>query len=184
MPPRSSPADYPAHAQAGKVTIAAEFTGHSVPRAEGSFSTDAYVVVEAGLFGASGEHLQLSTGDFSLRINGKKPLPSEPYGLVLSSLKDPQWVPPDQGASKKSKTGINTGGQSGDSGPPPPVHVPVELQRAMAQYVQKSSFPDGDRVLPEAGLLFFPYRGSTKKIHSLELTYSGPAGQTSLELQP
>ena len=183
MPPRSSPADYPAHAQAGNVTIAAEFMGHSVPRPEGSYSTDDFLVIETGFFGAQGEKLDLSTDNFSLRINGKKnALVSQPYGLVFASLKDPDWVPPDQG-DKKSKGGLSTGGQS-DTGPPPPVHIPIELQRSMAQYVQKSALPEGERVLPEAGLIFFEYRGKTKGIHSLELIYNGPAGKATLALHP
>jgi hypothetical protein len=182
MAPRSSPNDYQAHAQAGNVTVAAEFTGHSVPRPEGSLSTEDYLVVETGLFGAAGERIQMSTDNFSLRINGKKTLTSQPYGFVFSSLKDPNWVPPDQG-EKKSKGGLSTGGQS-DTGPPPPVHVPVELQRAMAQYVQKSALPEGERELPKAGLIFFQYRGKTKGIHSLELIYAGPTGKATLALQP
>lgn len=182
MVPRSSPADYASHAKAGNVTLAAEFMGHSVPRPQGSYSTDDFVVIETGFFGASGEKLDLSVDNFSLRVNGKKALASQPYGLVFSSLKDPDWVPPDQG-DKKSKGGLSTGGQT-DTGPPPPVHIPIELQRAMAQYVQKSALPEGERVLPEAGLIFFQYRGKTKGIHSLELIYNGPAGKVTLPLQP
>ena len=105
--------------------------------------------------------------------------------MVLSSLKDPSWSPPDQGDSKpKSKGGLSTGGQGGDSGPPPIVHIPIELQRAMAKYVQESSLREGDRALPEAGLMFFQYRGTTNKIRSIELIYSGPAGNATLALQP
>ena len=46
MPPRATPADYQAQAQAGTVTVAAEFTGHSVATMQGTFSTEDYVVVE------------------------------------------------------------------------------------------------------------------------------------------
>ena len=186
LPPRATPGDYPSQAKAGKVTIAAEFMGHSVPRPEGPLTTEDYVVVEAGLFGASGERIQLANDDFSMRINGKKAiLPRQPYGLVVSSLKDPSWSPPEEAEPKsKSKTGLSTGG-GGDSGSlPVVVHIPIELQRAMAQYVQKSSLREGDRALPEAGLIFFQYRGPTKKIHSLELIYSGAAGNATLALQP
>lgn len=184
MPPRSSPGDYQAHAQAGKVTIAAEFMGHAVPREEGPLSTDDYVVVETGLFGPPGARLTLSVDDFSLRINGKKaPLPSQPYGFVIASLKDPSWGPPAT-ADAKPKTSFGTGGQNDSNLPPPVVHVPIELQRAMAQHVQRVSLPEGDRALPEAGLIFFPYRSKTKNIHSLELIYSGPAGKATLALQP
>jgi hypothetical protein len=186
MPPRATPADYQAQAQAGSVTVAAEFEGHAVPRPEGPLSTEDYVVVEAAFFGAPGSRLTLSVDDFSLRINGKKKLlPSLPYGLVASSLKDPQWSPPEEAEAKsKSKTGLSTGGPNDASSTPAPVHVPIELRRAMAQYVEKSSMPEGGRTLPQAGLVFFEYRGKTESIHAIELIYSGPAGKANLALQP
>src|SRR5439155_533703 len=111
MPPRATPADYQAHAQAGTVTIAAEFTGHSIPTLQGALSTEDYVAIETGLFGSPGARLRLSASDFSLRINGKKtPLPSQPYGLVVGSVKDPEWEPPIP-AGPKSKTSLGGGGK-------------------------------------------------------------------------
>jgi hypothetical protein len=62
--------------------------------------------------------------------------------------------------------------------------MPLELQRAMAQKVQKAVLPEGDRALPVAGLLFFSYRGKTDSIRSMELIYSGPAGKATVALQP
>ena len=50
MPPRVAPTEYQAQAKAGAVTIGAEFMGHSVPTPEHIFSTEDYIVVEAGLF--------------------------------------------------------------------------------------------------------------------------------------
>ena len=187
MPPRAAPADYQAQAQAGTVTIAAEFTGHSVPTAQGTLSTEDYVVIETALFGSPGARITLSSEDFSLRINGKKtPLPSQPYGLVVGSLKDPEWEPPAP-AAPKSKTSMGGGGK-GEQGeanaPPAPVQIPIEVQRAMAQRVQKAALPEGDRALPQAGLIFFQYRGKTQSIHSIELIYAGPAGKATLKLQP
>jgi len=186
-PPRATPADYQAQAQAGAVTVAAEFRGHSIPTLQGTLSTEDYVVIDVGLFGSPGARLVLSTGDFSLRINGKKtPLPSQPYGLVVGSVKDPEWEPPEPPASK-SKTSLGSGGK-GDQGegntPPAPVKIPIPVQRAMAQRVQKASLPEGDRALPQAGLVFFRYGGKTQSIHSLELIYAGPAGKATLKLQP
>lgn len=185
MPPRATPADYQAHVQAGTVTIGAEFAGHSVPTLQGPLTTEDFVVVETGLFGSPDARLRISADDFSLRINGKKtPLSSRPYGMVLSSVKDPEWEPPEKAASK-SKTSLDTGGGQGNSNEPPPVvHIPIEVQRAMAQRVQKATLPEGDRPLPQAGLVFFPYRGGAKGIHSVELTYDGPAGKVTLALQP
>ncbi|MGA2770922.1 MAG: hypothetical protein ABSG26_08910 [Bryobacteraceae bacterium] len=185
LPPRATPADYQAQAQAGAVTVAAEFTGHSVPTLQGPLSTEDFVVVETALFGSPDAQIKLSADDFSLRINGKKtPLPSLPYGMVLGSLKDPEWEPPEP-AKSKSKTSLGGGGNSDQAdGPPPPVKIPIGVQRAMAQRVQKATLPEGDRALPLAGLIFFQYRGKTQGIHSIELIYAGPAGKASLTLQP
>ena len=183
LPPRATPTDYEAHAQAGAVTVAAEFKGHSVPTLEATFSTEDYVAVETGLFGPPGARTKLSIEDFSLRINEKKTLASQPCGLVFHSLKDPEWEPPEK-AESKSKTSIGTGGRGQSDAPPAPVHMPLELQRAMEQHVQKASLPEGDRALPQAGLIYFEYRGKTERIHSLELIYTGPAGKATLTLQP
>jgi len=187
MPPRATPADYQAQAQAGTVTVAAEFRGHSIPTLEGTLSTEDYVVVEMGLFGPPGARIKLSSDDFTLRINGKKtPLPSQPFGLVIGSVKDPEWEPPEPAASK-SKTSLGTGGRGGQSGtdpPPAPPPIPIGVQRAMAQRVQKASLPEGDRALPQAGLIYFKYRGKTQSIYSIELIYAAPAGKTTLTLQP
>jgi hypothetical protein len=189
MPPRAAPTEYQAQAQVGTVTIAAEFMGHAVPTPEQTVAAEDYVVVEAGLFGPPGAKTTLARGAFSLRINGKKiPSPSEPYELVFKSLKDPQWQPPEteESKSKSSGTGITTGnnGGAGNQPPPPPPKMPFELRRAMEQHVQRAAMQEGDRPLPQAGLLFFLYRGKTESIRSLELIYNGAAGNATLTLQP
>ena len=187
MPPRATPGDYQAQAQAGAVTIAAEFTGHSIPTLQGPLTTEDFVAIEMAMFGSPGARIKLAADDFSLRINGKKtPLPSLPYGMVLGSLKDPEWEPPEA-AKSKSKSSLSSGGkdeQSDPNAPPPPVKIPIEVQRAMAQRVQKGTLPEGDRPLPLAGLLFFQYRGKAQGIHSVELIYAGAAGKATLTLQP
>ena len=186
LPPRATPADYQAQTKAGAVTIAAEFTRHSVPTAQGPLSTEDFVVVEMALFGPPDARLKISANDFSLRINGKKAaLSSSPYGMILSSVKDPEWQPPEPPKSK-SKGGLTSGGNGdqGDNAPPPPVKIPIEVQRAMAQRVQKATLPEGDRTLPQAGLIYFQYRGAAKGIRSVELIYDGPAGKATLALQP
>jgi hypothetical protein len=187
LPPRATPADYQAHAQAGTMTIGAEFVGHFVPTLQGNLTTEDYVVVETGMFGPPEAPIKLFLGDFSLRINGKKAaLPGQPYGMVLKSLKDPDWEPPAVAeSSSTSKTKVNTGGGgSQDKEPPAPVRIPVEVQRAMEQRIQKASLPEGDRTVPVAGLIFFPYSGRTQGIRSLELIYNGSAGNVTLELRP
>ena len=187
MPPRAAPGDYQAHAQAGPVTIGAEFTGHAINPPQGSaLTSEDYVTVEVALFGPAGARATLSSGDFSLRINGKKTaLPSQPFGVVLTSLKDPEWEPPVP-VEKKSKTSMGGGGGGEDPNAPPPTppKPPFGFVRAMQQRVQKAALPEGDRPLPQAGLIFFDYRRGDKSIHSLELIYEGPAGKATLKLTP
>jgi len=187
LPPRTAPTEYQAHAQAGTVTIAAEFTGHAIGTPQGTLTTEDYVVVETGFFGTAGARAKLDIDDFSLRINGKKALlPGQPYGVVLGSLKDPEWEPPAETKSK-SKTGMSGGGGGGQgesNEPPTPPKMPFPVRRAMEQRVQKATLPEGDRALPVAGLIFFQYRGKTQGTRSLELIYNGPAGKATLTLQP
>lgn len=180
--PRAAPSDYQASAKAGNVTIAADFPGHSVPTPQAVFTSEDYVVVEVGLFGSPDAKLALSVGDFALRINGRKvPVSAEPYAVVFPSLKDPEWEPvkPKGGGG----SGISTGGGN-DNTPPPTPKMPIELKRVMQQRVQKASLREGERTLPEAGLLFFEHRGKVANMKSVELVYSGPAGKVTIALHP
>jgi hypothetical protein len=185
MPPRATPGDYQAQVQAGGVTLAAEFKGHWVPTLESTLSTDEYVVVEVGLFGPPDTRVGLSPDGFSLRINGRKdPLPAQRPGFVVKSIRDPEWDPPEA-KEAKSKSSMSVGGgdaQGSSKTPAAPVKVPIELQRAMAQRVQRAALPEGDRILPQAGVLFFPYRGKADGIRSVELIYDGQAGEATLPL--
>jgi hypothetical protein len=186
LPPRATPGDYPSQTQVGAVTIAAEFKGHSVPTSEGTLTTSDYIVVEAAFFGPPDSRLKLSVDDFSIRVNGKKvSLPAQPFGMVFHSLKDPELEPP---ASAKNKTNVNSGGAGAGGGqgdpPPTPPKVPFETIRSQQQRTQKASMAEGDRLLPQAGLIYFPYTGKAEKIQKLELTYEGPAGKATFALQP
>ena len=186
LPPRTAPADYPAQAKVGAITLAAEFAGHGLPTPDGPLSSDSYVVVEVAFFGPAGTRLPISFNDFSLRINGKKnATPGEPYERVGGSVKDPEWAPPEK-PEKGGGGGILGGGGGGGSNesskePPRP---PAELRRAWAQRVRKAALADGERSLPQDGLLYFSYGGNAKSIRSLELIYTGAAGKTTLTLHP
>lgn len=187
LPPRASPADYQYQAKVGNITIGAEFADHSVPTPEGPLSTEDFVAVEVGIFGPPGAKLTMSPSDFSMRINGKKPTPSSQYELILKSLKDPTWEAPElaKDDTSKSKGGLTSGGGNSSTDItqptlPPIIHVPIELQRSWNKRAEKASLPEGDRPLPQAGLLFFQHSGKTK---SAELIYEGPAGKAKLTIQ-
>jgi hypothetical protein len=184
IPARSAPTDYQAQAKAGNITIAADFAGHSVPTPEATLSTDDYLVVEVAFYGPPGSKLTLATDDFSMRLNGKKKgLTSQPSELVFRSLKDPEWNPPEP-KEKKSKSSFGSGGDTDNSSAQLPPKVPFELRRTMSQRVEKATLPQGERPLPQAGLIFFDYHGKVASIHSIELAYKGPAGEATLTLTP
>ena len=187
VPPRATPADYQAHAQAGTVTIAAELDGHSIPDPQSILKTEDYEVVEVGLYGPPAARLRLSYTDFSLRVNGKKGLlPAQGYALVFKSLKDPEYEAPEAAAAKdakKGQTSMTTGGTTSNAPPdslPPIIHIPIAVTRGWEQRVQRASLPEGERPLPQAGLIFFEHKGKTT---SIELIYNGPAGKASIPLQ-
>jgi len=187
IPARAAPSDYSNKMQVGKFTIAADFTGHSVPTSMGPLTTEDYVVVEVAFFGPADAKMKLSAEDFSLRINGgKKPLPITHYEMVYRSLKDPEYIPPDMGEKKsKGLGGMSTGGGDkggGDSTPPSPPPIPFEVKRAMQIRVQKAAMPEGDRALPQAGILFFQSGKQAKSIKSVELIYQGSAGKAKMPL--
>jgi hypothetical protein len=189
LPPRAAAADYQAHAQVGAVTIGAEFTGHNVGTQEGMLTTDDFVVIEAGVFGPPEGRLTLSVEDFSLRINGnKKVLSAQPYEFVTKTVKDPDYErpDPDSGSSKTVLTGTGQKTPGVDPNAPPAAlpPIPFELKRSWQLRVKRDSLPIGDRPLPVAGMLFFPYGGMTKGVRSIELIYSGPAGKATLSVSP
>src|SRR5665213_2544832 len=112
LPPRATAGEYLSRAQAGKYTIAAEFDRHDVPAAESTLTTEDYICVEVGIFGAADSHLTVSSSDFSLRINGKKtPLAAEQFSMVFTNLRDPTYEAPELKAAKENKSsGLNAGG--------------------------------------------------------------------------
>ena len=184
LPVRASAADYQNQEKVGKITLAADFVGHSVPTMQGPLSSEDFVTVEVAFLGAPDSKVKISFEDFSVRINGKKsPIASQQYGLVMKSLSDPEWIPPVVEESK-SKGGISTGGGGGGAGggdpKPAPPKMPFPLRRAMEQRAQKSALPEGERSIPVAGLIFFPYRGKDQSIQIVELIYAGAAGKATL----
>src|SRR5262245_52451835 len=146
LPARAAATDYQSQAKVGDITIGAEFVGHSVPTMQGPLTSEDYVAVEIGFYGAAGAKLKLSFEEFSLRINGKKSsLPSQQFGLVMKSLSDPEWIPPVV-ETGKSKGGLSTGGGGAGAGDPKPAppKMPFPLRRAMEQKAQKSALPEGE----------------------------------------
>ena len=190
LPARTTSTDYQTQAKVGKLTIGAEFTGHGIPNAQQPLNSEDHVAVEVAIFGPADARLTIGPTDFSLRVNGKKDLlPSQPWGLVAKSVKDLEWISPDAvPGESKSKGAVNGGGgqgagQGSSTLPPPPPRVPIDVLRGWQLAVKNAALAQGDRALPQAGLVYFPYRGKVTSIRSMELIYEGTAGTASLTLQ-
>jgi hypothetical protein len=183
LPPRASAGDYQSQAKVGNYTIGADFTGHAVPTRMAPLSSEDYVAVELAFYGPADAKLKLSFEEFQIRINGKKTtIPSQQFGMVMKSLSDPEWIPETPAEGPKSKGGLSTGGgQAGDPKPLPP-KMPFPLRRAMELKAKGAALPEGERALPVAGLVFFPYRGKDSGIQNVELIYKGAAGEATITL--
>ena len=185
---RASASDYQGHAAGGGgVTIAADFTGHSVPTPLASYNDEDYVAVEVALFGAPGAHLKLSRQDFSLRINGKKAIPSAIYLAMYRSIKDPNYVSEADIADKKrikEEGGVPIVGEDSSDRNPHWHPIPFNIEHQMEVRIEKAALPEGDRALPAAGLVYFPYDGRENRISSVELIYDGTAGRLIVPLHP
>lgn len=77
-------------------------------------TSEDYVCIEVAFYGPDRAKVKLATDDFSIRINGKKQAsPSAPFGMMMRSLKDPEWQPEVAEGPKSKGGGISTGGGGG-----------------------------------------------------------------------
>jgi hypothetical protein len=197
--PKQTESEYPVRAPVGSLTLAAEYLVHAIPAPEGGYFTNDYLVVEVAFFGPRLARVKMSADQFTLRINGQKtPLMTQAPGMVGASLKYPDW---EQRPTLTATAGPIILGRPdpverfpGDPnarrGPAPP-RVPEsenpsgqtkEPPMPMEERIQRAALPEGEHAAPAGGLLFFPFKGKTKRIRALELLYNGPAGKASLKL--
>lgn len=199
--PRTKAADYPVSATLEKLVIGAEYLVHSFSGHNQTFVTSDYLVVEVALYPAAGERPLISGGQFTLRINGKKStvLPQAP-AMVAASLKYPDWE------IRRSVTAVAGPVIIGRPTPverfpddprpqqrrlPAPPKAPEPENRSglepqapvkAEELVVECALPEGEAQGPVSGYLYFAYKGKTTSIRSLELIYTGPAGNSVLKL--
>ncbi len=202
--PKAAAADYPVHAKAGELAVGAEYLVHSFSSGGQTFFAPDYLVIEVAVYPPKGRELRLSTGQFMLRMNGRKGvLFPEPSGFVGASLKYSDWENP-----RSLEAGIGMGGtdvilgrttsaprfpgdrrESERRSPPVPKapgQVPggVEKQQSLtpAEAAVESALPEGAHAGPAGGHIYFRYKGKTKSIKKLELIYQQGEQQTVLRL--
>lgn len=189
--PKPKPEDYPARARIGDLVIAAEYLVHTLPAAKQSFIVPDYLVIEIAVYPPRGQTVQISSGMFTLRINGKKSeLYAQAPGMVAASLKYSDWERRpslEAGAGpvilgRRDPVGRFPGDQRDpETQRPPRPQVPdqtpggVEREGTQTadQAAIETAFPDGPTGGPVSGYLYFAFRKKPASIKSLELIYAG-----------
>ncbi len=203
-PVKAAAADYPAQARAGKLDLGAEYMVHSFSGHGQMHVARGYLVVEVALYPPRGEEVNVSSGAFSLRINGKKrAVLAQSPGMVAASLKYPDWErrPRLEAGGGLGNTGVIVGrpepverfpGDPRTRYPlPRPPRAPepehpggIERREAptAAEIAVQSALPEGPARAPVSGFLYFPYRGKARSVKRLELLYEGAEGEAVLKL--
>ena len=194
--PRSKASDYPAHAQLPAFEIGAEYLVHSIPSEKGEYWAKDYLVVEVAVFPAARNNVTVSSGQFRLRVNGKKAvLLTESPGTVAAALKYPDWeTRPNLTASAGiGDAGVILGAPPavgrfpGDNRGAPPHPVPTNpsdqdgysVTRDQGPPIEKAveyaALPEGRFNEPVKGCIFFRFSGKLKSIKTLDLVYDPSA---------
>lgn len=196
-PPRSKPSDYPAHAQFPGFEIGAEYLVHNVPLEKGEYWARDYLVVEVILAPGAQEHVNISSSQFMLRINGKKSLLyADSPGAVAASIQYPDWqthptltaaagigdagvvigAPPVVGRFPGDPTGAPPKPMPQDPNGESPYGVTPDHGLPIDQAVTNAALPEERIEKPAKGCLFFPYTKKLKSIKALDLVYDSGAG--------
>ena len=140
-------------------TMGADYLVHSIPSPRGFYVIDDYLIVEIGMFGPQYAHLNVTADQFALRLNGQKTaIAPDPSGIIASGYT----------IGRMPSTPQDTGGD--------------DSAMSIEDRIKHAAVPEGDIKTPFAGLLYFPFRGKTKSIKTMDLLYEGPAGKFALKL--
>jgi hypothetical protein len=203
---KDKPADYPAHATLGTTSIGAEYLVHSIPAGNQTLLASEYLVFEVAVFPPRDRAVEIASGTFTLRLNGKKQVlyPVAP-GFVAASLKYPDWElrPNAQVTAGVGDTGVVIGRppvvgrfpddpRPGQSRLPRAPKAPVpddqrgverEEPETTDQIIARTALPDGPVAKPVSGYLYFAHKGKAKTVKSLELIYQDKADIVTLKLR-
>jgi hypothetical protein len=188
--PRDKSEDYPVHALARSADIGAEFMVHSFSGGEQTYLVKGYLVIEVALYPPKGRTVDVHSGNFMVRINGRKQeLLPQPPSIVSAAVAHPEWDGPS-----RVEAGAGMGNAKVALGQPRPTQIPGIPMPAQApqptrvpkedpsglpprervkpeKLVLDTALPQGEARRPVSGFLYFAYPRKASSIKSLELRY-------------
>jgi hypothetical protein len=195
--PRSKISDYPAQAKLPAMEIGVEYLLNSIALDKGMYIARDHLVLEVAIFPSTQAGVNISSSQFTLRVNNKTILYTDSAGAVASSLKYPDW---QTRPNATAQAGVGNGsvimgapppvarfpGDHRADRPPPiprvpeqqdPTGQPKAAEQPIETQIAIAALPEGPSQKPVKGFLFFPFSGKTKSIRSLDLIYdSGESG--------
>jgi len=172
--PRPKPTDYPSHNESARLAIGAEYLVHSFSNGSQMYTSPDYLVVDTAVYPHG--PLDVKRNQFSLRMTLQEKshqadeivvlhadAPSMVSYTIESSINS---VPPElRGAAGQRQP------KPKPSDPNAPVDSAQTGPEAVTDVVTRMALPEDLIRSGQAGYLYFPFSGKTKKIKSLDLIY-------------
>ena len=207
--PRGTSSDYPAHAAADGITIAAAIIPPDQVRK--LFATDlnggGYIVVELAIYPEAGKQIDLSSTDFMLRIGtGNDAVRAVSARAIAAALQSKNSPKPRRGsdievyptatigyesggydpATGRRRSGIYTAaGVAVTNVPPPGPPAPASTDRdrsTMQQELEDKALPEGPVKHEVAGYLYFAKPSGKMKHPAYEISFYGTTPKLQLSL--
>jgi hypothetical protein len=168
--PKEKPSDYQVQETVGDTVIAADYLLHSVGTGAGSFLAPDYLVIEVAVYPAKKHPVTVSSGQFTLRVNGKELLPPELPSVAAATVRFSSWD--------------TQGGRPGPQSQPPPSSNGIDrpTPRSAPEAITLTAFPNGECTGPTSGNLYFGYSKKTKSIKTLDLIWRHGKEETVINL--
>lgn len=206
LAPRGGPSDYPAHASAGRLTVAAAAV--SVDQAKKTFGARidqaGYLAFEVALYPEPGSEVNVSLSDFALRLgeDGSSVRAAEPDvvaaatipapGFGQASLDDKVVVTRTNGIGTAAGgtgtihgvQGATRGDYSDDAPPPPSAGAKAAARKRLDESLTSRQLPAGRITQPVAGYLYFPKPPGRVHKDSLQLSWLGENAHATMTLPP
>jgi hypothetical protein len=209
LAPRSGPSEYPAHASAGQLTVAAvAVSADQAKRILGARIDQAgYLVFEVALYPEPGSGSSVSLGDFALRLgaDGSTMRAAEPDVIAaatipyqdlgqhepLGSTKVVAEASASHGAGSvgpsggiASTQGIGVGDYPDVPPPPPNAGAKAAARDRLKQALTSKQLPTGLITRPVAGYLYFPKPSGHGRKDGFQLSWLGENGQARMTVPP